>query len=115
MALRGRHPGADTAAPAERIHRPGSTTVVSDLGTTTGLPQYTAQGQSADHPVAAATEPGTTDARRLLLSAPAASDGAGTLHYALVADGAAAPTPEVRAAAQRELGAWLASAGFPAS
>ncbi|MFJ1747547.1 cellulase family glycosylhydrolase [Streptomyces sp. NPDC088116] len=94
---------------------PGSTTVVSDLGTTTGLPQYTAQGQNADHPIASATEPGTTEARRLLLSAPAASDGAGTLHYALVADGAATPTPEMRAAAQRELTTWLASAGFPAS
>ncbi|MEV7427431.1 cellulase family glycosylhydrolase [Streptomyces sp. NPDC091212] len=94
---------------------PSSTTVVSDLGTVTGLPDYTARGRAADHPIASAVEPGTTDARRLLLSAPAAADGAGAVHYALVADGSAAPTAELRVAAQRELAAWVAGAGFPAS
>ncbi|MFF5563277.1 cellulase family glycosylhydrolase [Streptomyces sp. NPDC012623] len=92
---------------------PSSATVVSDLGTVTGPPDYTASGRTADHPIASALEPGTTDARRLLLSAPAAADGAGTLHYALVADGSAAPSAELRAAAQRELAAWVAGAGFP--
>ncbi|MFJ2175658.1 cellulase family glycosylhydrolase [Streptomyces sp. NPDC087851] len=90
---------------------PATTTVVSDLGTATGLPAYTAQGQTADHALASATEPGTTNAQRLLLTAPPASDTAGTLHYALVAEGPT--TPELRAAAQRELTAWAASTAFP--
>ncbi|MFD5745988.1 cellulase family glycosylhydrolase [Streptomyces sp. NPDC127033] len=104
-----------TRAPTQ-LHLPSgftaaSSTVVSDLGTATGLPAYTAQGQSADHALAAATEPGTADAQRLLLTAPPAADTAGTLHYALVAEGPA--TPELRAAAQRELSAWAASTAFP--
>ncbi|MFJ2115706.1 cellulase family glycosylhydrolase [Streptomyces sp. NPDC087850] len=108
-----------TAAPTQ-LHLPNgftasSTTVVSDLGTVTGPPEYTAQGRTADHPIASAAEPGATDARRLLLSAPAGAESAGTLHYALVADGTAAPTAELRAAAQRELAAWAAGAGFPVS
>ncbi|RDG35171.1 cellulase family glycosylhydrolase [Streptomyces corynorhini] len=108
-----------TRAPTQ-LHLPSgftasSVTVVSDLGAVTGPPEYTARGETADHPVATAVEPGTTDARRLLLSAPAASDAAGTRHYALVADGTAAPSAELREAARRELAAWVAGAGFPAS
>ncbi|MEW1722433.1 cellulase family glycosylhydrolase [Streptomyces sp. NPDC093109] len=105
-----------TRAPTQ-LHLPAgftaaATTVVSDLGTVTGLPEYTARDRIADHPIASAVETGTTDARRLLLSAPAAADTAGTLHYALVADGSTAPSAELRAAAQRELAAWAAGAGF---
>lgn len=103
-----------TEAPTE-LHLPRDfdsrrVTVVSDVGTVTGPPAYTAHGHTADHPVATAAESGGTDARRLLLSAP---PGAGTLHYALVADGTAAPSAELRAAAQRELGGWAQAAGFP--
>lgn len=104
-----------TEAPTElRLPRdfdPARTTVVSDLGTVTGPPAYTAHGHTADHPIATAAEPGGTDARRLVLSAPA-DTGTGTLHYALIADGTAAPSAELRAAAQRELTAWAADAGF---
>ncbi|MEV7088726.1 cellulase family glycosylhydrolase [Streptomyces sp. NPDC093085] len=91
---------------------PDGTTVISDLGTATGLPAYTAQGETADHPLATAPEQGTTaddpltTANRLLLTAPPASDTAGTVHYALIAEAPA--TPELRAAAQRELAAWAA-------
>ncbi len=104
-----------TEAPTElRLPRdfdPDRTTVVSDLGTLTGPPAYTAHGHTADHPIATAAEPGGTDARRLVLSAPAGA-GTGTVHYALIADGTAAPSAELRAAAQRELTAWAADAGL---
>ncbi|OMI35029.1 cellulase family glycosylhydrolase [Streptomyces sparsogenes] len=103
-----------TEAPTElhlpRDFDPATTTVVSDLGTVTGPPAYTADGHTADHPVALAAETGGADARRLLLSAP---PGPGTLHFALVADGTSAPSAELRAAAQRELDAWARAAGFP--
>ncbi|GAA2337036.1 cellulase family glycosylhydrolase [Streptomyces cuspidosporus] len=103
-----------TEAPTElhlpRDFDPATTTVVSDLGTVTGPPGYTADGHTADHPVALAAETGGADARRLLLSAP---PGPGTLHFALVADGTSAPSAELRAAAQRELDAWARAAGFP--
>ncbi|MGR3932309.1 cellulase family glycosylhydrolase [Streptomyces sp. BRA346] len=107
----------DTDAPTElhlpRDFDPAATTVVSDLGTVTGPPAYTAQGHTADHSIATAAEPGGTDTRRLVLSAPADADtDSGTLHYALVADGTAAPSAELRAAAQRELTRWAADAGF---
>ncbi|GAB2612901.1 cellulase family glycosylhydrolase [Streptomyces capparidis] len=97
---------ADTAGAPTELHLPRSfdparTTVVSDLATVTGLPAYTG-GQA----VATAPEPGGTDADRLLLTAPA---GAGAVHYALVADGTAAPTAEVRAAAKQELDRWAAA------
>ncbi|MGW2262029.1 cellulase family glycosylhydrolase [Streptomyces sp. NPDC001780] len=108
-----------TRAPTE-LHLPSgfdpaATTVVSDLGAVTGLPAYTAQGQTAGHPVARAAERGGPGAHRLLLSAPAAADGPGTLHYALVADGATSPSAELRAAAGRELAAWAATSAFPAA
>ncbi|AQW55601.1 cellulase family glycosylhydrolase [Streptomyces violaceusniger] len=105
----------DTEAPTElRLPRdfdPARTTVVSDLGTVTGPPAYTAHGHTADHPIATAAEPGGTDTRRLVLSAPAGA-GTGAVHYALIADGTAAPSAELRAAAQRELDGWAADAGF---
>ncbi|WP_455754044.1 cellulase family glycosylhydrolase [Streptomyces hygroscopicus] len=107
--------GGGTEAPTElRLPRdfdPARTTVVSDLGAVTGPPAYTAHGHTADHPIATAADPGATGARRLLLSAPA-GEGAGTLHYALIADGTAAPSAELRAAARSELARWAADAGF---
>ncbi|CAM5270720.1 Elongation factor G [Streptomyces alboniger] len=70
-----------STAPSE-LHLPASfltasTTVVSDLGTVSGLPSYT-----KTTPIAAAGEPGGTAARRLLLTAP----DSGTVHYALVTE-----------------------------
>ncbi|WP_102936311.1 cellulase family glycosylhydrolase [Streptomyces malaysiensis] len=107
--------GGGTGAPTElRLPRdfdPALTTVVSDLGTVTGPPVYTAHGQTADHPIATAAEPGDTGAHRLVLSAPA-DEGPGTVHFALIADGTAAPSAELRAAARRELARWAADAGF---
>ncbi|MGP3950610.1 cellulase family glycosylhydrolase [Streptomyces sp. 7N604] len=100
---------------------PAATTVVSDLGTATGQPPYTAHGHTADHPIAAAPEAGagsaigdtggSPNARRLLLSAP--PSGSGDLHFALVSDGTAAPSAELRAAARKELIQWAARSGFP--
>jgi len=104
-----------TDAPTElRLPRdfdPARTTVVSDLGTVTGPPEYTAHGHTADHPVATAAEPGDSDGNRLVLSAPA-DESTGTVHYALIADGTAGSSAEQRAAAQRELAQWAADAGF---
>jgi hypothetical protein len=62
-----------------------TTTVVSDLGTVTGL--------RTSGPVAA-------DGARLLLT------GVDGLHWALVVNGPTAPSPELRAGAAAELGAW---------
>ncbi|MGP3981437.1 cellulase family glycosylhydrolase [Streptomyces sp. KR80] len=112
--------GADvpTELHLPRSFDPARTVVISDLGTVTGPPAYTAQGRTADHPIATAPEAGDTGgtggtaARRLLLSVPA---GSGTLHYALVSDGTAAPSAELRAAAQKELTQWAARSGFPAA
>ncbi|MCO8308591.1 cellulase family glycosylhydrolase [Streptomyces sp. RKCA744] len=107
--------GGGTDAPTElRLPRdfdPARTTVVSDLGAVTGPPAYAAHGHTADHPIATAADPGATGAHRLLLSAPA-GEGAGTLHYALIADGTTAPSAELRAAARSELARWAADAGF---
>ncbi|CAM5594261.1 Elongation factor G, mitochondrial [Streptomyces aurantiogriseus] len=91
------------SAPTE-LHLPAtfptaSTTVVSDLGTVYGPPAYTTTTK-----IAAALEPGGTGSRRLLLSAP----DAGTVHYALVTNGATAPTATLLAAARSELSAWVA-------
>jgi hypothetical protein len=93
-----------TDAPTE-VHLPASfpaaaTTVVSDLGTTTAPPAYTRAT-----PVAAAPEPGGTGARRLLLTAP----DSGTLHYALITNGASAPSDGLLSAARTELSAWAAA------
>ncbi|WP_277033573.1 cellulase family glycosylhydrolase [Actinacidiphila oryziradicis] len=101
-----------TTAPTE-LHLPASfatsaTTVVSDLGTLTGPPAYSGTASSAATPLAVAAEPGGSATRRLLLTAP----DSGVLHYALVANTPTAPSASVRAAAQSELTAWAAAAGF---
>ncbi|MFG3718136.1 endoglycosylceramidase [Streptomyces massasporeus] len=90
-------------APTE-LHLPASfptasTTVVSDLGTVHAPPAYT-----STTPVGVAQEPGGTGSRRLLLTAP----DSGVLHYALVANGATAPSADLLAAARSELAAWAA-------
>ncbi|MFM9441560.1 endoglycosylceramidase [Streptomyces acidiscabies] len=91
------------SAPTE-LHLPATfptatTTVVSDLGTVYGPGAY-----SASTTIGAAAEPGGTGSRRLLLSA---SDS-GTLHYALVTNGASTPSSSVLAAARTELAGWVA-------
>lgn len=91
------------SAPTE-LHLPASfptatTTVVSDLGTVHGPSAYT-----STTPIAAGTDPGNTGSRRLLLTAP----DSGVLHYALVTNGATAPSATVLSAARAELGSWAA-------
>ncbi|MCX3289948.1 cellulase family glycosylhydrolase [Streptomyces sp. NEAU-H22] len=91
------------SAPTE-LHLPASfpaasTTVVSDLGAVHAPPAYTSAT-----PVAVAREPGGTGSRRLLLTAP----DSGVLHYALVTNGATAPSADLLAAARSELAAWTA-------
>ncbi|MDQ0718228.1 hypothetical protein QFZ55_007680 [Streptomyces luteogriseus] len=91
------------SAPTE-LHLPASfptasTTVVSDLGAVHAPPAYTSAT-----PVAVAQEPGGTGSRRLLLTAP----DSGVLHYALVTNGATAPSAELLTAARSELAAWAA-------
>lgn len=90
-------------APTE-MHLPASfptatTTVVSDLGAVYGPPAYTAGTK-----IAAAVEPGGTGSRRLLLS----TSDSGTVHYALVTNGASAPSATQLAAARTELSTWVA-------
>ncbi|GKQ35017.1 cellulase family glycosylhydrolase [Streptomyces sp. A012304] len=92
-----------TAAPTE-LHLPASfptagTTVVSDLGTVHAPPAYTNTTK-----IAAAPEPGGTGSRRLLLT----TSDSGTLHYALVTNGASAPSTTLLAAARAELASWVA-------
>ncbi|MEU8980916.1 endoglycosylceramidase [Streptomyces sp. NPDC048309] len=94
-----------TSAPTE-LHLPASfptstTTVVSDLGATVSPPSYT-----TTTPIAVAPEPGGTGSRRLLLTAP----GSGTVHYALVTNGATAPSADLLSAARAELASWAATA-----
>ncbi|WP_461018823.1 cellulase family glycosylhydrolase [Streptomyces daliensis] len=94
-------------APTE-LHLPasfgtGDTTVVSDLGTVHGPPAYT-----RTTPVAVAPEPGGTGSRRLLLTSSAP---AGTMHAALVTNGAPSPSPGLLAAAESELSAWAEAQG----
>ncbi len=93
------------SAPTE-LHLPASfptssTTVVSDLGAVHAPPAYT-----STTPVGVAQEPGGTGSRRLLLTAP----DSGVLHYALVTNGATAPSADLLAAARSELAAWAARA-----
>lgn len=76
----------------------GTTTVVSDLGTVYGPPAY-----SASTPVGAAAEPGGTGSRRLLLT----DSDSGVLHYALVTNGATAPSASTLSAAKTELATWV--------
>ncbi|MFE7859562.1 endoglycosylceramidase [Streptomyces sp. NPDC057403] len=92
------------SAPTE-LHLPASfptagTTVVSDLGAVYGPPAYTASA-----PVAAAPEPGGTGSRRLLLT----DADSGVLHYALVTNGATAPSAALLSAARSELASWAAA------
>ncbi|GAQ53512.1 hypothetical protein [Streptomyces acidiscabies] len=91
------------SAPTE-LHLPATfptatTTVVSDLGAVYGPGAY-----SASTKIGAAAEPGGTGSRRLLLS----TSDSGTLHYALVTNGASAPSSSVLAAARTELAGWVA-------
>ncbi|MFM9608955.1 glycoside hydrolase family 5 protein [Streptomyces niveiscabiei] len=91
------------SAPTE-LHLPATfptatTTVVSDLGTVHGPGAY-----SASTKIGAAAEPGGTGSRRLLLS----TSDSGTLHYALVTNGASAPSSSALAAARAELAGWVA-------
>ncbi|MGC9539438.1 cellulase family glycosylhydrolase [Streptomyces sp. UG1] len=90
-------------APTE-LHLPasfptGSTTVVSDLGTAYAPPPYTSAT-----PVGVAAEPGGTGSRRLLLT----DTDSGVLHYALVTNGASAPSTALLDAARSELSSWAA-------
>ncbi|MFE1289998.1 cellulase family glycosylhydrolase [Streptomyces sp. NPDC058751] len=92
------------SAPTE-LHLPASfpaavTTVVSDLGALVSPPVYTPAT-----PVAVAPEPGGTGSRRLLLTA----SGPGTVHYALVTNGASAPSAALLNGARTELAAWAAA------
>ncbi|MFJ9122100.1 endoglycosylceramidase [Streptomyces sp. NPDC102394] len=92
------------SAPTE-LHLPASfptagTTVVSDLGAVYGPPAYTASA-----PVAVAPEPGGTGSRRLLLT----DADSGVLHYALVTNGATAPSAALLSAARSELASWAAA------
>jgi len=75
--------------------------VVSDLGVTIAPPSYT-----TTTPIAVAPEPGGTGSRRLLLTA----SGSGTRHYALVTNGATAPSSDLLGAARTELASWAAAA-----
>jgi hypothetical protein len=91
-------------APTE-LHLPAtfptaSTTVVSDLGTV-----YAPRAYSAATPVGVAPEPGGTGSRRLLLT----DADSGVLHYALVTDGATAPSVGLLSAARSELAGWAAA------
>ena len=94
------------AAPTE-LHLPASfptasTTVVSDLGSVSGLPAYAAG--TGGPAIAVADQPGPSGVRRLLLSA---SDS-GRTHVALVTNGAPV-APAVLTAAQQELTTWAAA------
>ncbi|MGP4045885.1 cellulase family glycosylhydrolase [Streptomyces sp. 2A115] len=96
---------SDGSAEPTELHLPASfptssTTVVSDLGVTAAPPAYT-----RTTPIAAAPEPGGTGSRRLLLTAP----DSGTLHYALVTNGATAPSAALLSAARTELSNWAAT------
>ncbi|MEU1408876.1 endoglycosylceramidase [Streptomyces sp. NPDC005728] len=92
------------SAPTE-LHLPASfpasaTTVVSDLGTVYAPTAYT-----GSTPLGVAPEPGGTGSRRLLLT----DTDSGVLHYALVTNGATAPSADLLGAARTELAAWAAA------
>lgn len=96
---------SDGSSEPTELHLPASfpnasTTVVSDLGTTASPPAYTRTTA-----IATAGEPGGTGSRRLLLTAA----DSGTLHYALVTNGATAPSESLLSAARAELSSWTAS------
>ncbi|MEW2305448.1 cellulase family glycosylhydrolase [Streptomyces sp. NPDC006655] len=95
---------SSSSAPTE-LHLPASfpsasTTVVSDLGTAYAPPAY-----SSSTPVGVAAEPGGTGSRRLLLT----DADSGVLHFALVTNGATAPSATQLNAARSELAAWVAA------
>lgn len=95
-----------SAAPTE-LHLPASfapdrTTVVSDLGAVHGLPAY-----DSGTAIASAPESGSTTSRRLLLTAPRTTG----FHYALITNGAAAPSADELRAAREELAVWAAGRG----
>jgi len=102
------------AAPTElnlpAAFTPAGTTVISDLGTVTGLPAYSASGQTASSAIAYAPLPGGGGAERLVLSG---ASTAGALHYALITNGATSTTAAQRAAVQSELASWAAAQSFP--
>ena len=105
------------AAPTElnlpAAFTPAGTTVISDLGTVTGLPAYSASGQTASTPIAYAPLPSGGGAERLVLSSGAA---AGMLHYALIMNGAPSTTTAAQlAAVQQELAVWVVGQAFPAA
>ncbi|MGW0828591.1 cellulase family glycosylhydrolase [Streptomyces sp. NPDC002845] len=96
---------SDGSAEPTELHLPASfptssTTVVSDLGVTAAPPAYT-----RTTPIAAASEPGGTGSRRLLLT----DADSGTLHYALVTNGATAPSASLLNAARTELSSWMSA------
>ncbi|XRQ04518.1 cellulase family glycosylhydrolase [Actinomadura welshii] len=100
LVWRGPADGIPTDLHLPQSFAPAGTTVVSDLGTLTGLP--------ASGPVKAAPEPGSSSAHRLQLTPDGGSPE--TVHFALIADTAdgPAPTPAQLAAARAELSAWAA-------
>ena len=99
-----RESAAARLAPTE-VHLPASfaaasTVVVSDLGTVAGVP--------ASGAVCVSAEIGSTTAHELVLTSPGSA--AGTVHVALVLDGAdLSPTAAQLAAATEELIAWQSS------
>jgi hypothetical protein len=62
----------------------------------------TVNRQQLPTPIGVAREPGGTGSRRLLLTAP----DSGVLHYALVTNGATAPSADLLNAARSELAVW---------
>ncbi|HKT01910.1 MAG TPA: cellulase family glycosylhydrolase [Rugosimonospora sp.] len=105
LAWRSGGDGAPTEVHLPATFTAAGTTVVSDLGTLTGLPAYTATGHTANAAVAVTGLPGSTSGQRLILTAPST---AGVLHYALITNGTAV-SASVLAAAQTELKQWAAN------
>jgi hypothetical protein len=99
-----RESAAARLVPTE-VHLPASfaaasTVVVSDLGTVAGVP--------ASGAVCVSAEIGSTTAHELVLTSPGSA--AGTVHVALVLDGAdLSPTAAQLAEATAELNAWQSS------
>jgi hypothetical protein len=109
LAWRGNGGVAPTELTLPATFTATNTTVLSDLGTSAGLPAYTAHGQAADHPIAIAAQVGDSGAQRLILS-PSPNDS-GALHYALITNGsAAAPTSLIAAA--KELANWATATNW---
>jgi hypothetical protein len=90
-----------------------TTTVLSDLGASTGIPAYTAHGQTADHAIAIAPQVGDSGAQRLILSPP--PNDSGVPHYALITNGSPVPSASLTAAAAGELANWAATTHWNAA